>query len=326
MKKPIVVALFMILVFGPVGFAHDDDGIPISFLLKNSDLIVEGIVLDVNMSTEFYQLVVSAEKTYLGTGASGNMSVDLPLNSERRAVKDGRYVLFLKNDNGKWSVLYSFNSDDTVFKSDFENVMQKYVANTDLFSKESISELKELFFSLNHKDMIHSFLYEIQPFLTADDLPFLQTLFESGNTLYKSFSIRRMGDLKLDSMRTLIEKELASTSNDIIILSCIYSLGHIGNRESYPVLSGHLHSQNTSIQRNAIGAAGLLKEDSALEPLKEIYAQDVSSLTKLAIITAVIRIAENNEIVETLNYFLTIENKPFLVEHLAEKIKEFEIK
>ena len=333
MIRTTLKAVLLLLFLVTSGQAQDRIGYFFSTVFKQSNLIVKGNVTDITIEPNAYKMTFNIEELFFGPGSSSPIEIFTRLSNwyfledEAYLSKGKSYILFLNNDKGYWSVtdgmggVFSLN-----FKDDIQNIVQKFQANPNLFEPESISDLQELFFSSTMHDTKMRLLNDMRSNLSNEDLPFLQSLFEMDNRYYKAFSISKLGHLKIEQMRPQIENLLKSSSDNFIISPCISALGDIGNKESFNLIKDYLRNENQGIRCAAIEASGKIRDISALQLLRELYPFETSIYNRPSIITAVTRMPDKSAAVNTLKYFLTIENNPVFINILKKRIESIEKK
>jgi len=326
-------AILLLLFCVTSGQAQDRIGYFFSTLFKQSNFIVKGNVTDVTIEPNAYKMTFSREESYLGSVSITtfeiitSISKGYYISDEAYLSKGKSYILFLNNDKGYWSVtdgmggVFSLN-----FKDDIQNIVQKFQANPNLFEPESISDLQELFFASTMYKTRMRLLEDMRSNLSAEDLTFLQSLFEMDNRYYKAFSISKLGHLKIEQMLPQIENLLKSSSDNFIISPCISALGDIGNKESFNLIKDYLRNEDQGIRCAAIEASGKIRDIYALQFLKELYPFETNIRNRPSIITAVTRMPDKAAAVNTLKYFLTIENNPVFINILKKRIASIEKK
>jgi len=327
MKWKLLMCCFAVLFLCSGGEADTTGHIfAFSGLLSESDLIVTGLIVNVEIDPTTYRMTCGIEECIVGS-AQEPLEIVSPLangfysSDDPYLEQDSRYLLFLKHDRDdlvitkRWGGVLNCDQRDDVVR-----IVQAYDSNPNLFSKEYSADLQDLFFAATQEDTRSRLLCDLEYCLTPADEPFLSTLLDSDNQRDNRFSILQCGRLGLESMRPRIEDLLGKTADSQIVFHCIAALGDLGNPDSLELVLGFLGDSEQGIRSAAIEAAGKIGGNVIIQPLSEWYASEQDFGNRLAIITSLSGVSDRNAVADALTYFLSVETDPIVLHALNREL------
>lgn len=201
-------------------------------------------------------------------------------------------------------------------------IVRAYQSNPDLFSTQSVGELKNLFFTFEQRDSKTRLLVDLERYLTAEDEHFLATLMESSDDVFVVFSILHSGRLKISALREKIEYMLKNSHNPRITFHCLVSLGAYKSTESLPLVLQYLNSPDPATRRASIEAVGKIGTVGIIEPLMELYSAENDMGQRLAIIEAIswLSLSHSELVSSALRQFQSIESNTLLQSILGREL------
>lgn len=287
-------------------------------LLTNSQLVVSGEVTATRVELEVYWVTFSIDESLYGTAAGTiDIAARTPngflLADEAYLLVSKKYVLFLNNSSGFWTVTHGNRGVFSgVYKNDLQNIVSSYNANNGLFGKSSISQLKNVFSSIDSVQVKIRLLDDIGPNLTVSDIPFLEELYNSENIYMNIFSLKHFGRLKVEQKRNDIENLLVNTDVERLKLHAILSLERMRNSESFPVLKDFLSHEDQGVRNAAIHAVSRTGNPLGVQALQDAYANETVKINRIAIIELLEMMPQKNQVLEALRSFKTLENDPMV--------------
>lgn len=333
MKRVMLLFCLLIFLFYSLNHAElTERAFRFSSLFSNSDLIVVGIVEDVKTEQSAYLMNFKIENCIGESIINDKIEILTPIANgfyipdEPYLEKNNRYLLFLIFEENVWKVTnHTAGVLNPELETDVSKIFKSYQTNQNLFSKDYSKLLQSLFFSCEKNESKIRLLYDLKQYLTIEDESFLSSLFRSDNNQYQIFSILQCGKLNIESMRTRIENLLKKSSDSVIKFHCIVALGDLKNPESLPLVLNYINSEDQGTRRASIESAGKIRSNNIVQPLKELYLSEKDIGNRLSIITAISRLSDENLVINTLNYFNSIENNSLVSSILINRINSINI-
>lgn len=324
MRKVFIAVFLIAIFFGERPAVAFQDGGTFSFaeLFQRSNLVIEGVAGKRGRENNKNKVRFTNAKSHIGSAALGAINIFEEDPMLRISLPEGeRFIVFLTNDRGNWQPV--LGNEGIILERDIPDVVtviQTFKTNPRLFEADNIIALQDLFLQVQNLFPRIFIWNDIKRNITANDLPFLITLFEMDAGYFTAESISQMGYLKIESMRPEIELLLQTTGNHLYKFNSIGALGRIGNSESYDNVKDFLLDSDQGLRAAAIQATGFLGNLDVLDLYIQIYPNEGFFVTRMAIIDAVKFLPESDRKVEVLRSFQTTETSALVNRILTREI------
>lgn len=296
-----------------------------STLLSSAMVVVNGKVNQVKVENDQYLMHFEIKNSIKGTIDPQTITIISPLANgfylpdEAYLEKgDTYFLLFLTMINNEWRIVNGVNGVfSTDLKDDIQTVIQAFNENTKSFSK---TQIKNIFHDLIHEDIKIKILYDLEKYISKNDVSFLKTLFSDTNEKVKIFSISKFGRFRVESMREEIEHLLQNNDDEEIEFHCLVALGDLGNSKSYKIIIPYLSHLKSSMKRAAIEACGKIKGNEIIKPLKALYKTEQDILNRMSCIDTICQLSNKVAVKETLQFFQSIETNSILLSILKRRL------
>jgi len=325
--------LLCVVLLCPITARADVDGSFFRFatLYTEYDFIVSGQVFDTRRTEDRF-LYRFAVDEHIGGIAPGD-TLEFSFNP---SYCDYCFTFYV----GFECVLFMTARDDSVYityhgsgafryesKSDIKLLTEAYTTHDNLFSKEYADVLKEMYNSFTEYDSRRRLLYDFEKenILGDDDVPFIQSLLDSGDRFTQRQILIICGYSGIMSMRDEIEVLYRTSPDSGIRLHCLAALRELGHPDSYPLLLEALNDPDLSCRKNAIHAIGVYAlngRTGIIPPLMDIYADEEDFSTRSTIVTAISRARETSEAIQALQELLEIETDSIVISNIEYELEK----
>ncbi|KAF0152055.1 MAG: hypothetical protein FD143_1423 [Ignavibacteria bacterium] len=324
-----VVVLAVLFVFTSKSYCDmSSKQFQLSNLLKNSQLVVKGKIVQVKSDDNYYKMSFSVEDLLIGTMSSNKIEVvsrfknGFRLEDEPYLEEGKEYILFLSNTKSVWTItnriagVLSVNAAD-----DLKKVIQDYKLQEKLFDKGNCGKLISLFDKVETEYIKNLLLLDIEENLTANEFNFVKRLIESNNKKTKMFGIKHAGKLKLNELHESVKQTLLTSTDPREKFYSISALGEYSDIKDLNVLQRFLTENEQANRRVAIYALMNLKSELVIEPLINAYKSESDWGNKSAIISVLKSFSDKKEVREALSDFRTSERNKFLQDYIDDILK-----
>ena len=329
-KKVLTLSVIILLMFFTAGYTDlFERAYSFSILLKKSDLIIAGTVIDVKIEPDKYIMTFKVDE-YIKGKDEKEIEIVSPLN-KGFYLPDDAYI-----EKGKNALLFLYRKGGSIFitnyyggylkpemKSDVEMIFQRYQNNRSLFTLDFKNDLKNIFNSFQSIESKRRLLLDLENVLSAADENFILNILGSNNIHIRNFGIIQSGKHQIKNQEIKIKEFLINTDNLSTKLHCLVSLGYYKNPDNLELIQNYFKDDEQSIRRVAAEAIGKIEDEKIIEPLKSLYSKEDDFGNRMTIITAVNKLKNKTLVKNTLRYFENIEYNPFVSSIIRKKINEF---
>ena len=326
--KILTLSVIILLMFFTTGYTDlSERAFSFSSLLKKSDFIVAGMVIDVKIGPDKYIMTFKVDEYITGNDAE-YINILVPMNNGFY-IPDEAYI-----EKGRKALLFLFKKNDSIFitnryggylkiemKEDVKKIFQKYNTKEKLFSENYKNDLKYLFSSCTNIEIKKRLLYDIKNVLSFDDNLFLSSLLLLDNEEFKTFAILQAGRKKVKSLHNTIRDLLIKSNNLNVKFYSLVALGDYGYKENVDLIIDCLKNEREDLKVAAVESLGKIGDLLIVEPLKSLYLNENDIGIKMRIICSIVRMKNVNTAISELRYIESSEKDSFLKSFINNKIE-----
>jgi hypothetical protein len=234
----------------------------------------------------------------------------------------GKVYLFFLEKNGDdfkitngYAGFFPFDAKD-----DIRNISLAYHSNKNIFNKENVDNLINLYNSLKTEKIKTRMLYDFEGLLSSGNADFIEQLFSCENLTTKLFGIKYAGITKNPNLKKPIEDMVRLNKDQSLVFNGIVALGEYADSNNILLISTFLLSSDQGTRNVAIQALGKHKNNKIIQPLSDLYKNENEFGNRMSIIDALWLLSDKANVNNILIQFRSIETNTLVQKYLDEKI------
>lgn len=295
----------------------------LSNLLKNSQLVVEGKIVQVTSDDNYYKMSFMVDELLFGNNGSNNIEVvssfknGFRLEDEPYLEEGKEYILFLNNAKGVWAItnqIAGVYSSDAL--QDVKKVINTYVGQRNIFEKGNCGKLIDLYDKLENDAIKNILLLDIEENITINEKDFIKVMLDKSDNKSKIFGIRNAGKLKIKEMHETIKTALLSETNTENNFEYLFALENYADKNDAKIAAKYLNDKAQGIRSVAINILRKIGTEEIIEPLINNYKVEPNWSNRIEILDALKKFKNDDRVIKAVDDFLAWENNEVVENYL----------
>jgi hypothetical protein len=237
--------------------------------------------------------------------------------------KGKKHLIFLKIIENEYKItnglagVFPFYLQDDILK-----IINKNTSRNNLFSKESIEYLINLFYEVNSEKIKSILLYDLKNVITKNNNDFIEACFNSNSKGIKIFGIEQAGRTQNLALKSEIEKLIINNNDPEYRFYGIIALRDYGDEGNINLLTSFLNDKKKAIRKVAIEALGNIRSNRIIEPSMKTYKDEDDFVNRITIIESLIKLKDKKIIINSLKELRKMENNQVVLNILDRNINK----